>query len=125
MFIDEERLRATYQWEGEQLGGRRTPEVEKSGLTDLKLRRLPVFALPMIGDELVSLDKLAREFRVHQRTFAGGGTNRSAAGDVLVAVGVRSPHPPGDARGCTGVYAEGLPPLWRAEPGRCAASVSP
>ena len=54
MFIDEEHLRATYQWEGEQLGGRRTPEVEKSGLTDLELRRPPVFALPMIGDGRVS-----------------------------------------------------------------------
>lgn len=55
----------------------------------------------------------------------GGGTHRPAAGDVLVAVGIRPPHTTGDASRWPGVHAEGLPSLWRAEPGRGAASVSP
>ena len=54
MFIDKARLKATYRWEGEMLDGRPTPEVEKSGLTDLELRWPPVFSLPMTGEGRVS-----------------------------------------------------------------------
>jgi hypothetical protein len=50
MFIDGKRLKATYRWDGEVLDGRPTPEVEMSGLTDLELRRPPVFSLPMTGE---------------------------------------------------------------------------
>ena len=50
VFIEKERLKATYRWEGELLDGRPTPEAEKSGLTDLDLRWPPLFSLPMTGD---------------------------------------------------------------------------
>jgi hypothetical protein len=54
MFIDKRGLKATYRWEGEMLDGRPTPEVEKSGLTELVLRLPPVFSLPLTGDGRVS-----------------------------------------------------------------------
>jgi hypothetical protein len=50
MFIDKRRLKATYRWEGEMLDGRPTPEAEKSGLTDLELRRPPTFSMPVEGE---------------------------------------------------------------------------
>ena len=54
MFIDKRRLKATYRWEGEVLDGRPTAEAEKSGLTELELRRPPVLSLPMTGEGRVS-----------------------------------------------------------------------
>jgi hypothetical protein len=70
MFIDEDRLRSTYLWEGELLEGRRTPEVEKTGLTHMELRRPPVFALPMTGDGRVSHvgEGTRVEFKLHRIT---------------------------------------------------------
>lgn len=53
MFIDAAHLKATYLWDGEVLR-MPTPETDKSGLTELQLRRPPVFSLPMTGDGSVS-----------------------------------------------------------------------
>jgi hypothetical protein len=50
MFIDKVRLKATYRWEGEILDGEPTPDDEKAGLTDLQLRRPPVFSAPLVGE---------------------------------------------------------------------------
>jgi hypothetical protein len=53
MFIDAAHLTATYLWEGEQLR-KETPEADKSGLAQLRLRPPPAFSLPMTGDGDVS-----------------------------------------------------------------------
>jgi len=50
MFVDAGRLKATYRWEGEMLDNRPTPDIEKSGLTDLELRRPPVLSVPKSGE---------------------------------------------------------------------------
>jgi hypothetical protein len=53
MFIDAAHLTATYLWEGELLQNE-TPEAEKSGLAQLRLRPPPAFSLPTTGDGDVS-----------------------------------------------------------------------
>lgn len=53
MFIDAGSLKATYSWSGERLG-QPTPAADKSGITELVLRRPPVFSLPVTGDGRVS-----------------------------------------------------------------------
>jgi hypothetical protein len=50
MFVDSGRLKATYRWEGEMLDNRPTPDIEKSGLTDLELRRAPALSVPKSGE---------------------------------------------------------------------------
>ena len=70
MFIDKQRLKATYRWEGEMLDGRATPEAEKSGLTDLELRSPPAFSLPMTGEgRVLHVGEGTRvKFRLHRVT---------------------------------------------------------
>ena len=53
MFIDGRGLTATYYWKGEVLG-QQTPETDKSGFTELELRRPPILSLPIIGEGRVS-----------------------------------------------------------------------
>lgn len=53
MFIDKRQLRATYRWEGDNLGPGPAASSDKSGLTVLDLRRPPAFTLPMSGDGTV------------------------------------------------------------------------
>ena len=70
MFIDKGRLKATYLWEGQVRGPLPTPDAEKSGLTELELRRPPVLALPMTGDGQVSHvgENRLVKFRLHRLT---------------------------------------------------------
>jgi DNA-binding transcriptional regulator YiaG len=92
---------------------------------DSGLRPLPPHMLPQAREavvvharnaELVSLDQLARELGVHQRTL------RAAArtGRLLVTFSSRSVF----TSSKPGVHAKRLPPLWRAEPSPDAASTS-
>ncbi len=69
MFIDTVRLKATYRWEGE-LVGEKTPDPEKTGLTDLELRHPPIFSLPMTGEGRVSHvgEGTRVKFRLHRVT---------------------------------------------------------
>ena len=53
MFIDKRQLRATYRWEGDNLGPGPAAASDKSGLTVLDLRKPPAFTLPMSGDGAV------------------------------------------------------------------------
>ena len=69
MFIDTVRLKATYRWEGE-LVGVKTPDPEKTGLTDMELRHPPIFSLPMTGEGRVSHvgEGTRVKFRLHRVT---------------------------------------------------------
>ena len=50
--------------------------------------------------ELLSLDQLAREFGVHQRTLRAAARTGGLQVTFSVTVGVRPPHPARDASGC-------------------------
>ena len=72
MFIDRQRLRATYLFEGDVVGKAVSAESDKSGQTVLELRKPPAFALPMAGDgQVLHLGETARvKFRLHRVTQA-------------------------------------------------------
>jgi hypothetical protein len=71
-FIDKERLKAAYLWEGEVLDGRPTPEAEKSGLVELELRMPPVLSLPMTGNGRVKHVRESREVKFEMRRVTKG-----------------------------------------------------
>ncbi|HJV59714.1 MAG TPA: hypothetical protein VJ743_02155 [Albitalea sp.] len=49
MFMDPAQLEATYLWKGEVLR-QPTRDADKTGTTELRLRKPPVFSLPLTGD---------------------------------------------------------------------------
>ena len=70
MFIDTQRLRATYLFEGDVVGKLSDAVFDKSGQTVLELRKPPAFALAMSGDgETLHLGETERDtFRLHRVT---------------------------------------------------------
>lgn len=69
VFIDAAALHATYLFKGEVLG-QQTPRDDKTGLTELRLRRPPGLALPMSGDGgILHVGEVSKlEFRLRRVT---------------------------------------------------------